>query len=125
MDEADRCDRVALMQRGRLLAVDRPGAIGERYPHPLFAVRAPARNQLLQALRGFPHAASVYPFGEEAHYSDNREGLPSDSIADELRAHLQRAGIPDAGVAPIPAGIEDAFMALMGEPEGDHVERAS
>jgi ABC-2 type transport system ATP-binding protein len=124
MDEADRCDRVALIQRGRLLAVDRPGAIGERYPHPLFAVRAPERNRLLDALRRFPHAASAYPFGAEAHYSDARRGIAPDAISEELRAHLHGAGIPDAAVTPIRAGIEDAFMALMGEPEAGHAERA-
>ena len=54
------------------------------------------------ALRRFPHAASVYPFGDEAHYSDVREGLPAEVIAGELRAHLAGAGLPDATVAPDP-----------------------
>ncbi len=41
MDEAIRCDRVSLMQDGRLLVTDRPDAIGRGYPRPLFAVRGP------------------------------------------------------------------------------------
>ena len=64
MDEAVRCDRVSLMQAGRFLVTDRPDAIGRAYPRPLFAVRGAAVLPLLVALRGFPHAAAVWPFGE-------------------------------------------------------------
>ena len=70
MDEAGRCDRVALMQEGRVLAIDAPARIGERFPGPLFSVRGSNRYQMLQALRDYPHAASVSPFGGELHYSD-------------------------------------------------------
>lgn len=118
MDEADRCDRVALIQKGRILTVDRPSAIGERYPLPLFAVKAAGnRYALSQAVRQFPHAKAAYPFGEELHYTDARAGAPNDLIERELRAHLEHAGIQGASVAPIRAGIEDSFMALMGGAE--------
>ena len=70
MDEAVRCDRVSLMQAGRLLVTDRPAEIGRRYPRPLFAVRGPDVLGLLGALRRFPHAAAVWPFGESLHYTD-------------------------------------------------------
>src|SRR5579862_6474208 len=43
MDEATRCDRVALIQRGRLLAVDTPDAITRAFDRPLIAVRADHR----------------------------------------------------------------------------------
>nr|MBA3258567.1 ABC transporter ATP-binding protein [Gemmatimonadales bacterium] len=64
MDEAIRCDRVSLMQDGRFLVTDRPAEIGRRYPRPLLAVRGSNILGLLGALRGFPHAAAVWPFGE-------------------------------------------------------------
>jgi ABC-type multidrug transport system ATPase subunit len=118
MDEADRCDRVALMQRGRVLAVDAPAAIGARFPRPLLAVRGADRHALLRTLRAFPHAASVYPFGEALHVSDDRTALAPEVVAGELRAWLRAHGTGDVDVRPIAAGIEDAFMALMGEPEG-------
>jgi ABC-2 type transport system ATP-binding protein len=117
MDEADRCDRVALMQRGRVLAVDRPGAIGRAFERPLLAVRGARRYALLQALRASPHVVSVFPFGEELHYADARTGMDPDVIAAELEAFLTREGFPEARATPIAAGIEDAFMALMGAPE--------
>jgi ABC-type multidrug transport system ATPase subunit len=72
MDEASRCDRVALMQGGRILAIDAPEAIGARFPGPLLAVRGGDRYRMLAALRRYPHAASALPFGDELHYGDRR-----------------------------------------------------
>ncbi|MGH7464384.1 MAG: ABC transporter ATP-binding protein [Longimicrobiales bacterium] len=113
MDEADRCDRIALMQQGRVLAIDEPAAIGARFPHPLFSVRGRDRYALLQQLRAHPHAAAVFPFGDELHYSDVRLDLTPVAIVAELRAYARNRGFADVEVTPISAGIEDAFMALM------------
>jgi ABC-2 type transport system ATP-binding protein len=118
MDEALRCDRVALMQEGRILEIDPPAAIGERYPLPLLSVRGPRRYELMQALRTFPHARAVYHFGEEIHYTDERADAGPGAIADELQLFLRAKGHPDAVAAPIAAGIEDSFMALMSADAG-------
>jgi ABC-2 type transport system ATP-binding protein len=115
MDEAVRCDRVSLMQGGRLLATDRPAEIGRRYPRPLFAVRGPDVLGLLGALRRFPHAAAVWPFGEAVHYTDAREGAPAEVIAQQLASHLAAEGQGEVSMSPIPASIEDAFMWYMGQ----------
>lgn len=115
MDEAARCERVALMQKGRVLAVDAPHAISAAYPRDLFAVHGLPRHALIESLRAFPHAASVQPFGDTLHYSDGRTGLPPQQVVDELLAWTRARGITDVWAAPIAPGIEDAFMALMGE----------
>ena len=113
MDEAARCDRVALIQRGQLLTVERPDAITAAYPLPLFAVRAAQRLRLMEALRTFPSVHAVYPFGRELHYTDARAGAPADSIARELAGHLESLDLRDASIRPITAGIEDSFIHLM------------
>jgi ABC-2 type transport system ATP-binding protein len=118
MDEAVRCDRVSLMQGGRLLATDRPAEIGRRYPRPLFAVRGPDVLGLLSALRRFPHAAAVWPFGESVHYTDGRPDAPADLILGELGTHIRAEGMNEAAIQSIPAGIEDAFMWYMGREGG-------
>jgi ABC-2 type transport system ATP-binding protein len=115
MDEADRCDRVALMQKGQVLAIDAPGAIGARFPRPLFAVHGLPRHALIETLRAFPHAASVKPFGDTLHYSDVRAGLAGDTVITEVLAWVRARGIAEAWMTPIAPGIEDAFMALMGD----------
>jgi ABC-2 type transport system ATP-binding protein len=115
MDEAIRCDRVSLMQAGRLLVTDRPEAIGRAYPRPIFGVRGADVLGLLGALRAFPHAAVVWPFGESLHYTDRRTGVADEVIAAELAEQVRRAGLTAASIAPIAAGIEDAFMWYMGQ----------
>jgi len=115
MDEAVRCDRVSLMQGGRLLATDRPAEIGRRYPRPLFAVRGPDVLGLLGALRRFPHAAAVWPFGESLHYTDARADAPAELILPELDAHLRGEGQGGVSMSAIPASIEDAFMWYMAQ----------
>ena len=117
MDEASRCDRVALMQQGRILAIDVPEAIGKRFPNRLFAIRGRDRYAMLQALRGYPHSVSTFPFGDELHYSDSRTDADAAAISGEVQSFLRSEGFGDAEVMPIEPGIEDTFMALMGAPE--------
>jgi ABC-2 type transport system ATP-binding protein len=115
MDEAARCDRVALVQQGRILAIDAPGNIGRRFESPLFAIRGNDRYRMLQALREYEFARSVSPFGSELQYADRRPG----GSADEVRSFLTSCGFVDATVSPIEPGIEDTFMALMGDTRRD------
>lgn len=117
MDEAERCDRVALIQQGRILAVDEPRKLGQRFPNKLFAVKGRSRYAMLEALRGYTHAASAFPFGDTLHYADVRTDAEEARIASDVREFLVATGYPDAEVAPIAPGIEDTFMALMGAPQ--------
>lgn len=114
MDEAVRCDRVALMQIGKLLAVDAPATISERYNRPLIAIGGARRYEMLLALREFPAARSVYPFGDSLHYTDSRGDVDAKAIAEQVGEYLRDRGFTDAKAGPIQAGIEDSFMALMG-----------
>ena len=114
MDEALRCDRVALIHGGKILEIDPPGSIGTRYRLPLIAVRGSKRFDLLHALREFPHAHSVYLFGDELHYTDARADATPETVASEVSEFLAGRGHKDVEAKPIAAGIEDSFMELMG-----------
>ena len=113
MDEASLCDRVSLMQDGHLLVTDRPAEIGRRYPRPLFAVRGTNVLGLLGALRRFPHAAAVWPFGEALHYTDKRAEVEAELVTRELEAWVTSAGLTEVAIRPIAASIEDSFMWYM------------
>lgn len=105
MDEAQLCDRVALIQQGKILTVSPPAELTASYPHPLFEVAANNRYQLLQDLRQFPPTRSVFPFGEYLHLSTDRTVEPM-----EIREFLvarQHTGIT---VKPTEATVEDCFM---------------
>jgi ABC-type multidrug transport system ATPase subunit len=114
MDEANRCDRVALVQAGRIIALDTPNAIAASLARPLFAVRASARQEALRALRSFPHVHSVFPFGDVHHFTDERRDVNPDLLRDELRQYLASAGLADADVALTAPTVEDVFIERMG-----------
>jgi drug efflux transport system ATP-binding protein len=118
MDEASRCDRVALMQRGRLLATDTPQRIAASFDRPLLAVHAADRYRALLALREWPRTQAVYPFGESLHYVDARADARPDTIAPEVAAFLTGRGFTGVRVAAATPTVEDAFIARMGAPEG-------
>lgn len=111
MDEAMRCDRVALVQEGTLLATDAPAAIARAFGRPLFAVEAADRYAALLALRRYPHTHSVFPFGAALHYADTRDA--GADVAREVRAYLEADGLTGVRVAATAPTIEDTFMARM------------
>lgn len=109
MDEASRCDRVGLIQDGRILEIDTPDGIEASFARPLLAVQSGDRLAARRALERFPHRHSVYPFGAELHYADARDAVETD----EIRAWLDAEGVSGATVTRISAGIEDVFMDRM------------
>ncbi len=114
MDEATRCDRVALIQRGRLLGIDAPSGVTASFGRPLFGVRAEARYAALLAVRRFPHVHSVYPFGDVLHYTDQRTALDPARVGADLSAYLAAEGVAGAVVEGIEPSVEDVFIARMG-----------
>ena len=67
LDEAERCARVALLHEGRLLALDRPGALRATLPGALFEVIAADHRRAAEMLTRIPGVAGVQMFGERAH----------------------------------------------------------
>ena len=109
MDEANRCDRVALVENGHILAIDTPAAITRAFDRPLLAIKTAQRYKVLLALRTFQHTHTIFPFGEVLHYTDERSDADPNAIAQELTAFLAKNGF-EAEVKPVEASIEDSFM---------------
>ncbi|HVE35258.1 MAG TPA: ABC transporter ATP-binding protein [Gemmatimonadaceae bacterium] len=114
MDEANRCDRIALMQNGRVLATDAPAAVAASFDKTLLAVRSSDRYRALLALRDYPHAYGVYPFGEALHLADDRAGIDAARAATDAAGFLHEKGFGDASVEPTSPTIEDVFISRMG-----------
>jgi ABC-2 type transport system ATP-binding protein len=108
MDEAMRCDRVALIQNGKLMSIDTPQNIREGFTKRLFMVRSPDKYRLLMALRKYPNISTAYPFGDSIHvtFIDNAPG-------DQLPGFLESEGIRGIIIEESGAGIEDRFLELM------------
>lgn len=108
MDEASLCDRVALIQEGRILDIDTPKGITQKFKHPLWAVRSDNMYQLLIDLTSMDNVVSCYPFGQEHHVVFKDEGFkPS------IENQLLEKGYANLQFKRIEAGIEDCFMGLM------------
>jgi len=108
MDEALRCDRIALIQGGRLLDIDTPGNIRQSCSHTIFAVRHHKKYELLLALKSVPGILSREPFGDAIHVS-----LHPDTTPEQLVRELEEKGLAGVTVTEIVPGIEDIFLELM------------
>jgi ABC-type multidrug transport system ATPase subunit len=109
MDEASRCDRVALMQAGNILATDSPAGIVNSYRWPLLSVNADNMFDLPGDLEGFEVAVKVYRFGEVIHVAVHDH----DENDINLRKYLENKGYKDVNVEFAQPTIEDCFMDLM------------
>ncbi|MGS0528059.1 ABC transporter ATP-binding protein [Zobellia nedashkovskayae] len=108
MDEAALCDRIALIQDGKILQIDTPQAIVKHYPKQIYNVRANRTYQLINALKAYEHNHSVYPFGEFIHYTDQR----ADFNPVELKRYLESKKLSDIVIEKTKVTIEDTFMEL-------------
>lgn len=108
MDEAALCDRIALIQDGKILQIDTPQAIVKHYPKPIFNVRANNTYQLINSLKAYEHNHSVYPFGEFVHYTDKR----ADFEREDLIQYLESENLSDIEIEKTLPTIEDTFMEL-------------
>ncbi|WP_299336641.1 ABC transporter ATP-binding protein [uncultured Psychroserpens sp.] len=108
MDEAALCDRIALIQAGKILEIDTPKAIVKHYSKPIYNVRANNMYQLINSLNDYEYNHSVYPFGEFVHYTDKR----ADFNQKELKMYLETKNLTDIEIEKTIATIEDTFMEL-------------
>ncbi len=108
MDEAMQCDRVALIQGGRIMSVDQPERLSEGFTRKLFSVVASEKYKLITALREYPLTHSAYPFGESLHVT-----FRDDRYDDSLLDFLESKGVSGVTIEETLPGIEDRFLELM------------
>ena len=107
MDEATRCDRIALMQKGSILSIDEPAGIVRAFPVDLYAATAANTHRLLREVREYPGTDSCFAFGEALHVTFK------DEASGQLLPWLKSKGLPDARLEKITPGIEDCFIHLL------------
>jgi drug efflux transport system ATP-binding protein len=111
LDEAERCTRIALLHRGKLLAVDAPGELRRARRDPLVEVIADAPRPPLEILEQLPHVSDVQAFGERAHVRF-ATGAPVEP-ANFVRRELERQGIHVLAARSVAPSLEDAFIDLI------------
>lgn len=108
MDEASRCDTIALINEGSILAMDRPQLISRSFGEPLWSAKHPRMFELMLALRDRPEVSSVYPSGEHHHLT-----LQGGVTTEALKTELIKAGFEGVMFAQIKPEVEDVFMKKM------------
>lgn len=109
MDEANLCDRIALIQNGALLSVATPQTITSQYDRNLFAVRSQHMSLLLKDLKNTPYIDSCFGFGDYHHITFTGENDFTERLTLELQAK-QHISLDIKKIAP---SIEDCFIKLM------------
>jgi ABC-type multidrug transport system ATPase subunit len=108
MDEASLCDRIALIQKGKILKIDSPDAIVKAYEKTIYEVATNQMHNLILDLKEFPSQYSVFAFGEFMHYIDKNDT----SETETLRAYLHEKGHQNISIQKATPTIEDVFMDL-------------
>lgn len=108
MDEAELCDRIALIQHGKILQIDTPQEIVKHYPKKIYNISSDNMHQLIENLKSYEHYYSVYPFGEFVHYTDKRDNF----TLQELQQYLESKNHTNIRIKITKPSIEDTFMEL-------------
>jgi len=108
MDEAGLCDRVALIQNGKILSINTPQGIVDSFSKPLWAVKSSRMLQLLKDLEQKDFIENIYPFGEYHHVV-----MKDESGVGLLKQAIQSKKDENAVAEKAQPDIEDCFIALM------------
>ena len=110
MDEAELCDRVALIQKGKIMAIDSPSSIANNFNQILWQIKAENLYPLKNELNHLEECTSAFLFGHSIHAT-------FDPIVDpeQIKQKLIQKGHFQLEMKPIPPGIEDCFMHLMNQ----------
>lgn len=109
MDEANRCDRIALIQKGKILSIDSPEGIKRNYSSALWGIAGEPMFPLLKTLEKSEFCESVYPFGDQHHFEVKQDAQISMT---SLKKSLEDKGFKDLEVVKLEPSIEDCFMNL-------------
>jgi ABC-type multidrug transport system ATPase subunit len=117
MDEAQLCDRIALIQNGEFLKIASPQNIIRQFDNTLWAVQSDDMSRLLRDLRMHPKIETCFAFGDTHHITLKKEVHTLDSEVlkkSELGRYLSEKSHTSIVIESIEASVEDCFMALAG-----------
>jgi len=109
MDEAGLCDRIGLIQNGKILALDSPDQIIKKFDRKLFAVRTGQMYQLIKDLDNWEMINTQFLFGQDVHVTTQ----PVEDPESALRDFLEKSEHTDISIEAVSTGIEDCFLDLM------------
>jgi len=112
LDEAERCQRVALMDEGRILTVSTPEALRAEAKGSVIEVLASPKREAAAVLSARPEVADVEVFGERLHAM--LPGVPAERASEVARAiaeALRAQGLEVEQARATAPSLEDIFIA--------------
>lgn len=107
MDEATRCERIALIDKGKILRINTPVGLVAGLDENLYNASASRMFDLLTRLREMPEVEGCYTFGATLHVVADKSFDP-----DEAKRKLSESGLNDVEIYPAKGDIEDLFIKL-------------
>lgn len=112
LDEAERCQRVALMDRSRILNVSTPDAVRAQADGSMIEILAHPKRRAMEILAARPEVRDVEAFGERVHVTLPRiDGSAATTWTERVSADLRSQGLEVLSARPIPHSLEDVFIA--------------
>ena len=108
LDEADRCHRVALFDRGKVRLVMEPLSLRSLVKGYLFDLKTPERRKAMRILKNSPRVVQASLFGAGIHFS-LREAADLSYVEDELAS----SGLASVYLEPIQPSLEDVYLSLV------------
>ena len=115
MDEANLCDRIALIQNGNLLSINTPRGVVEAFRDPVLAIKSNDMLKLLNDLKTYKPVQNVYPFGEY-HHAVLEPGYRKNN----LEKYLTDLDTKELELNEVRPNIEDCFIERMRKIETIH-----
>ncbi len=107
MEEAESCDRIALLNRGRLIAIDTPRNLRQAMPETIYRVRTPHAVAAVGRLARDPAVVDAALFGRDIH------AVIEPGAESEVGEVLRRNGLPAEAASPISPSLEDVFVSCV------------
>jgi ABC-2 type transport system ATP-binding protein len=110
LDEADRCHRVAFLDKGKARMVMEPLEMRKLLKAPLFNLTSSDRRKALGRLKTLDEVQNPYLFGSGIHFFlRDPEHIPA------LKESLASEGLRDVVIEPIQPSLEDVYLSLLEE----------
>ena len=113
LDEAERCNRLALLHEGRLLGLGTPDEVKRLMPGALLEIRTSAPRRTATLLRQHLHGATVGLFGDRVHVATREPA----AVESDTRRLVADAGFELLSIKPIEPSLEDVFISVIAAPK--------
>lgn len=113
MDEANLCNRIALIQKGEILSINTPSEIIKQFPKKILAIRSDKMFSIISDLKEYNEKGNIYLFGQYTHYTEETNNPDSEKI----EKYLKTKNHSQIEIKIIDPTVEDCFIELMGGKE--------